>query len=320
MNLLEVKKLNIFFQTLHGQIHAIRDLSFGLNQGESLGIVGESGCGKSISSLALMGLLAHNSSVKADSIKFKDIDLTNASNKDWQKVRGKKIAMIFQDPMSSLNPSLSVEYQISESLKRHTDLKNKKEIQDRCIELLDLVGIPDARNRLKVYPHQLSGGMCQRVMIAITLASEPDLLIADEPTTALDVTIQAQILHLLKKLQEEKNMGLILITHDLAVVSQMSDRLMVMYAGEKIETGSTKEIIQAPHHPYTEGLLKSLPSLQKGNELYSIPGRVPDLLNRPPACQFEPRCPYAQEQCKNQQLDKSLSPLCLAPINQGSLS
>lgn len=320
MSLLQVENLNIHFSTMRGNIHAVRDLSFSLERGESLGIVGESGCGKSITSKALLGLLPYNSKVSASKLHYEDTALLKLKERSWQKIRGAQISMIFQDPMTSLNPSLSVEYQLSETLKVHTKL-NKNEIRLECLNLLEKVGIPDAKSRLGVYPHQLSGGMCQRVMIAQAIACRPKLLIADEPTTALDVTIQAQILALLKELQEKENMGLILITHDLSVVAHMSEKIMVMYAGECVESGSTKKIIQGPEHPYTHGLLKSLPSMnQRGVDLFSIPGRVPDLMERPQGCQFAPRCPHKKEECTQKEISFEKPHLkCLHPI-KGELS
>ena len=318
---LEVENLNITFNTRRGDLNAIRNLSFHLAKGESLGIAGESGCGKSITSKTLLGLLPLQAKMTASKMNYDGISLLSANEKKWQEVRGKKIAMIFQNPMTALNPSFTVEYQMMETLMT-SGLYTKKQAKEETLRLLNQVGIPDAKSRLNVYPHQLSGGMCQRIMIAMSISLKPDLLIADEPTTALDVTIQAQILALLKKLQEEEKMSLILITHDLGVVSHMTDKLMVMYAGEKIEYGKTSDIIKNPRHPYTHGLLKSLPANHHINEkLYTIEGRVPDLVNRAQGCQFAPRCAYAQQECLQSPLvfkEPNLS--CLYPLEKGNLS
>lgn len=302
-NLLDIKDLNISFESLRGDLHAVRNLSFSISQGETLGIVGESGCGKSITSLAIMDLLPPTAKVWANNFNFEGKNLLSMSEKDKNKIRGADIAMIFQDPMTSLNPSFTVGYQLMETIKIHFG-GNKAELKEKAVQLLTQVGIPAPETRLNNYPHQLSGGMCQRVMIAIAVACKPKLLIADEPTTALDVTIQAQILALLKNLQKEYNMAIILITHDIAVVAQMANRILVMYSGECVETGSISEVINNRKHPYTEGLLASLPSNQKLKEhrskLPSIPGLVPDLLNRPTGCQFSPRCKYVNEHCRKE--------------------
>ncbi len=313
---LEVENLNITFDTRRGELKAISNLSFNLQKGESLGIAGESGCGKSITSKTLLGLLPLQAHMSANKMNYNGTSLLHATEKEWQGIRGKKIAMIFQNPMTALNPSFTIEYQMMETL-RTSEKYSPKEARLETLRLLDQVGIPDAKSRLSVYPHQLSGGMCQRIMIAMSIALKPDLLIADEPTTALDVTIQAQILALLKKLQEEEKMSLILITHDLGVVSHMTDKLMVMYAGEKIEYGKTSDIIKNPRHPYTHGLLKSLPANHKIHEkLYTIEGRVPDLVHRAAGCQFAPRCAYAQKECLENNLVFG-NPLvaCLHPLN-----
>jgi len=303
--LLEINKLNISFDTLRGDLPAIKDLDLFINAGETLGIVGESGCGKSITSLATMGLLPPTATVTAEKLAFEGKELLTASEKEMRRLRGGDMAMIFQDPMTSLNPSFTVGFQLTETLKVHQG-GSKKENWDKAIELLRQVGIPAPETRINAYPHQLSGGMCQRVMIAIAIACRPKLLIADEPTTALDVTIQAQILSLLQELQKEYQMGLILITHDIGVVAQMADRIMVMYAGQCVESGATKDVISKPRHPYTEGLLASLPGAQESKNkthLSSIPGMVPDLINRPNGCQFHPRCNYADENCKTKNPD-----------------
>lgn len=300
MSLLEVQNLSITFNTKKGPITPVREMTFSLEKGESLGVVGESGCGKSLTNLALMGLLPNNAVVKADVLRFDGIDLLTLKNREWQKIRGMRMSMIFQDPMTSLNPSFTVGFQIEETLKIHrTDLR-KNDRQKRMVELFDLVGIPDPKRRLQQYPHEMSGGMNQRVMIAMCMACDPELLIADEPTTALDVTIQDQILTLLKNLQRERNMAMILVTHDLGVVAQNTDRLQVMYAGEVVETGRTESIVAGPRHPYTIGLLNS----HAGHDhpfrspLSSIKGLVPDLYHRPPGCQFAPRCDRVQKSCE----------------------
>ncbi len=301
MSLLEVENLTIEFETLRGLIQPVTGITFRLEEGETLGVVGESGCGKSLTSLAIMGLLPDTARVTADKLKFKGIDLLNASDGALRKLRGGHMAMIFQDPMTSLNPSFTVQFQLDEVLRVHG--KGDKEARHkRSLELLSLVGIPDPISRMNSYPHELSGGMSQRVMIAIAMACDPELLIADEPTTALDVTIQAQILALLQELQRKKNMGLMLITHDIGVVAEMADKIQVMYAGQIVETGKSESVIQDPTHPYTLGLLASLPGAQANvahrSRLKSIPGLVPDLTSRPKGCQFGPRCEKVEPECK----------------------
>ncbi len=298
--LLEIKNLSIDFETSQGLLKAVRQLSFQLEQGETLGVVGESGCGKSITNLALMGLLPPTAQLCADKMQFAGNDLLSLREKDWQRLRGKDIAMIFQDPMSALNPCFSIGFQIEETLKIHHPEMTKKKRRARVLELLESVGIPDPQERTKAYAHELSGGMSQRVMIAMAIASNPKLLIADEPTTALDVTIQDQILTLLKDIQKENHMGLIFVTHDLGVVTRIADQIQVMYAGEIVEKGAAQKLINSPQHPYTEGLLNSLPSRQATSfrqKLPSIPGLVPNLTHRPSGCQFSPRCSYSQEEC-----------------------
>jgi oligopeptide/dipeptide ABC transporter ATP-binding protein len=319
MNLLDIKNLNIYFKSDKSlePIHAVRDLSFSIDHGEMLGVVGESGSGKSITNLAIMGILAENSIVTADEINFNHKSLKNLSDTDWRKIRGREISMIFQDPMTALNPFLSVEYQLTETILTHQDI-SKLECKNRAIELLTQVGITSPKERLKAYPFELSGGMAQRVMIAMAISSNPKLLIADEPTTALDVTIQKQILVLLKSLQEKNNMSVILVTHDLGLVAEYSDRIQVMYAGEMVETGKTKQIINAPTHPYTFGLLNSRPGLNSGqpkSHLPSIAGIVPAFHERPIGCQFHPRCPYVKEDCKKSEFKNP----CLYPLNAEDL-
>jgi len=299
--MLKVENLNVSFETRRGIVNVIENLNFTVEPGRTLGIVGESGSGKSVTSLAIMGLLPPNARVTSGRILLGDKDLLRASESEMQEIRGGRLAMIFQDPMTSLNPSFTVGFQLEEAMRVHGVKGN---LRERAIEMLKLVGIPDPALRLSSYPHQLSGGMSQRVMIAMAIACSPEFLIADEPTTALDVTIQAQILALLKKVQKERNMGLILITHDIGVVAQMADDILVMYAGHAMEMGPKEEVIHRPRHPYTKALLASLPAshAQSGfrTRLPTISGLVPDLLNRPTGCQLHPRCEYANENCKAQ--------------------
>ncbi|PIP93988.1 MAG: peptide ABC transporter ATP-binding protein [Bdellovibrio sp. CG12_big_fil_rev_8_21_14_0_65_39_13] len=303
MALLEVKNLSITFDTKKGPITPVRDISFVIEKGQSLGVVGESGCGKSLTNLALMGLLPDNATVKAEKMSFDGNDLKSLSNNEWQKIRGNRMSMIFQDPMTSLNPSFTVGYQIEETLKLHRSELNKVQRKKRLLELFDMVGIPDPARRLSQYPHEMSGGMNQRVMIAMSMACDPELLIADEPTTALDVTIQDQILNLLLDLQKQTGMALILVTHDLGVVAQNTSKLQVMYAGEIVETGDTQSLIHSPRHPYTRGLLNSHAGHGHPfrSPLPSISGLVPDLFHRPKGCQFKPRCDIAVKECELEQ-------------------
>lgn len=306
--LLEVENLSISFETKRGILEAVRGISFHLDQGETLGIVGESGCGKSITNLAIMGLLAPNAIIKADKLNFEGQNLLALKERQLQKIRGGQMGMIFQDPMTALNPSFTVGFQIDETLKVHEKDLSKKDRADKCIQLMEQVGIPAPAERLKAYAHELSGGMSQRVMIAMAIACNPKLLIADEPTTALDVTIQDQILTLLKDLQQKNNMAMILVTHDLGVVAQNADRLQVMYAGEVVETGNISTVIEKPYHPYTAGLLASLPGREARefrSSLPSIAGLVPDLTARPAGCQFSPRCEFAQDDCRSSLPDLS---------------
>jgi dipeptide transport system ATP-binding protein len=305
MSLLEVKNLTVKFGSDDNPFRAVDNISFNVNEGEIIGIVGESGSGKSVSSLSVMGLIDYPGKVSADALKFNGEDLLAMPEAQRRNLTGADIAMIFQEPMSSLNPCYTVEFQISEALKIHQG-GTRKWRRERCIELLDMVGIPDAKNRLKVYPHQLSGGMSQRVMIAMAIACEPKLLIADEPTTALDVTIQAQIVDLLLELQKKKNMGLVLISHDLALIAESVHRVIVMYAGQIVEIGPVKDIFKHPKHPYTQALLKSLPESSIGEDrLHALGGVVPGAFDRPTGCMLSPRCPYVSEQCKAGQPDMS---------------
>ena len=296
--LLDVESLEVRFWTRRGTVHAVNGISFSLSPGETLGIVGESGCGKSVTALALMGILPRAGRVTAGTVRYDGRDLYTQSDSEWQRFRGKEIAMIFQDPMTSLNPVLTVGSQLREAIDAHLNL-SKGESSNRVVELLDRVGIPHAKARAKDYPHQFSGGMRQRVMIAMALACEPKVLIADEPTTALDVTIQAQILDLLRDLVTERDTALILITHDLGVVAGMCERIQVMYAGTVVETGSARPIFASPRHPYTLGLLQSVPRLDTGRRqaLQPIEGSPPNMLSQPASCPFAPRCRYAQEDC-----------------------
>jgi len=291
--LLEVEDLRVEFSTRRGTVYAVNGISFAIAPGETLGIVGESGCGKSVTSLAILGLLAGNGRVRSGRALFEGRDLIKLKDRALRGIRGREIAMIFQDPMTSLNPVLTIGRQIRETLETHFDM-NRKEAEARAAELIDRVGIPSAKARLRDYPHQFSGGMRQRAMIAMALACEPKLMIADEPTTALDVTIQAQILDLLRELVAEEDAALILITHDLGVVAGMCERVNVMYAGMFMETGSAEQLFGAPRHPYTLGLLQSVPRLDLGRraQLHPIEGSPPNMLHAPSACPFQPRCRY----------------------------
>jgi oligopeptide transport system ATP-binding protein len=293
--LLEVKNLEVSFQTYGGEVQAVRDVSFDLYKGETLAIVGESGSGKSVMTQSIMKLIPMPpGKIKGGKILFNGEDLVLKSDKEMEKVRGKEISMIFQDPMTSLNPTMKIGHQIMEVLIKHQNY-SKAKAKERAIELLKLVGIPMPEKRVNQYPHEFSGGMRQRAMIAIALAARPKLLIADEPTTALDVTIQAQILELMKKLQEQFHTSIIFITHDLGVVANVADRVAVMYAGKIVEMGKVDEIFYDPRHPYTWGLLASMPSLESDDkeELAAIPGTPPDLTNPPKGDAFAPRNPYA---------------------------
>jgi oligopeptide transport system ATP-binding protein len=295
--LLSVEDLKVEFWTARGTIYAVNGVSFDIAPGEALGIVGESGCGKSVTSLAILGILARAARVTSGSAMFEGRDLLKLSDEELRGVRGREIAMIFQDPMTSLNPVLTIGFQIEEVLRTHFGLE-KDDARDRAAELLDRVGIPNAPARLRDYPHQFSGGMRQRAMIAMALACQPKLLIADEPTTALDVTIQAQILDLLRELVSEQDTALILITHDLGVVAGMCERVNVMYAGMFMETGTAEQVFARPRHPYTLGLLQSVPRLDAARKtmLHPIEGNPRDMLQPPQACPFAPRCRYEVEE------------------------
>ncbi|ESU32658.1 peptide ABC transporter ATP-binding protein [Bacillus sp. 17376] len=295
-NILEVKDLNISFHTFAGEIKAIRGVNFELKKGETLAIVGESGSGKSVTTKAIMRLLPPgNSEIKQGEILFEGRDLAKLTDKQMQKIRGQDISMIFQDPMTSLNPTMTVGKQIMEPLIKHQNM-SKSAARERVLQLLKLVGIPQPELRIKQYPHQFSGGMRQRVVIAIALACNPKILIADEPTTALDVTIQAQILELMKDLQKKIDTSIIFITHDLGVVANVADRVAVMYGGKIVEIGTVDEVFYNPQHPYTWGLISSMPSLDaKEEELYAIPGTPPNLLHPPKGDAFAPRNEYAMQ-------------------------
>jgi oligopeptide transport system ATP-binding protein len=295
--LLEVKDLRTQFFTQDGVVKAVNGVSFTLNEGEALGLVGESGCGKSVSALSLMRLIPQPpGKIVSGEVTFDGRDLLKLKEDDMRKVRGNDIAMIFQDPMTSLNPVLTIGRQIGEALELHKGM-DRSAARKRTIELLELVGIPAARTRVDDYPHQFSGGMRQRVMIAMALSCEPKLLLADEPTTALDVTIQAQILDLIKRLREELGMAIIMITHDLGVIAEIADDVVVMYAGAAMETADRDTTFYHPHHPYTEGLLHSLPGYGTRERLVPIAGQPPSLISLPEGCPFRPRCAYSFDKC-----------------------
>ena len=302
-NLLEVKHLRTeFFSSKKSSVTAVDDVSFDIKKGEIVGLVGESGCGKSVTSLSIMQLLKDTpGKITNGEVIFQGHNLLDASKKEMLDIRGDKMSMIFQEPMSSLNPSMRIDKQMIEGIRLHTPL-TKAEARKKAADILSQVGIPDPQRVLKNYPHQLSGGMSQRVMIAMAMSCEPDLLIADEPTTALDVTIQAQILELMKKIQQDKGMSILLITHDLGVVTEMCSRVIVMYAGKIVEEAPVEILFANPTHPYTQGLIASVPKLGSGVKvLPSIPGSVPDLSAMPKGCRFAPRCKYATEKCHQEQ-------------------
>lgn len=299
---LSVQNLTTSFTTEAGKITVVNNVSFDVYPGKTLGIVGESGCGKSVTSLSVMRLLPYPSGkIENGQVIFEDRDLAKLEIEDLYKIRGRSISMIFQEPLTALNPVHTIERQISEVFELHFPKMRPNEIRQECLRLLKMVGIPEAENRLSNYPHQLSGGMRQRVVIAIALALRPKVLFADEPTTALDVTIQAQILKLIKNLQKEVGMGVVFITHDLGVIAQVCDDVAVMYAGEVVEQGPVEEIFSSPRHPYTQGLLHSIPRLStpRKSRLPTIEGMVPDVFNFPSGCRFHPRCPIAKPKCSN---------------------
>ncbi len=320
MALLEIKNLSVAFQTVGGYFTAVDKVSLNIDAGEVVSIVGESGSGKSVSMLALMGLLPWTAKVTADVLRFDGRDLLSMKNKERRKVIGKEISMIFQEPMTSLNPCFTVGFQLKEALKTHLRL-DRRQRQERAEELLNLVGIPEPRKRLKAFPHQMSGGMNQRVMIAMAIACNPRLLIADEPTTALDVTIQAQILDLLLKLQDENQMSLVLITHDMGVVAETARRVVVQYAGQQVEKQQVRDLFSNPHHPYTAALLSALPERAASKKLPSISGVVPGQFDKPEGCLFGPRCIYAVERCFIERPQEAPfeygRALCHYPLSQG---
>jgi oligopeptide/dipeptide ABC transporter ATP-binding protein len=299
MSLLELRGLTTAFQTARGEISAIEDISFELNAGEILGIVGESGSGKSVTALTIMGLLPQPPArIAAGSVRFAGEELTTASPSRMEKIRGAGIAMVFQEPMTSLNPVFTIGEQIMETVRAHERMSAGAQ-RERAIEMLDRVGIASATKRLNDYPHQLSGGQRQRVMIAMSLACRPKLLIADEPTTALDVTIQAQVLDLLMDLRDELGMAIMIITHNMGVIAEVADRVLVMYAGRIVEQSPAADLFDAPQHPYTKGLLACVPTLQQDrHRLIAIPGSLPEPTRRPPGCRFAPRCTYRIEACR----------------------
>jgi oligopeptide transport system ATP-binding protein len=301
MPLLAVTDLRTYFHTRSGIYRAVDGIDFSVERGETLGIVGESGCGKSVTCYSLMGLIPQPPGrIESGAAMFDGVDLLHCSPKQARSIRGKRIAMIFQDPMTSLNPYLRISEQLIEPLLIHEKISRKAALA-RALAMLAEVGINDAEKRIDFYPHEFSGGMRQRVMIAMALITKPELLIADEPTTALDVTVQAQILELIKKMQNDLGMAVIFITHDLGVISGLCDRVQVMYAGRVVETGDTRTIFYQPKHPYTRALQRSIPSLQpKGSELYTIAGMPPDLSKPLPGCSFAPRCEFATDRCRTE--------------------
>lgn len=302
--LLEVKNLRTKYRTEDGTIYPVDDVSFNVKKGQTLGIVGESGCGKSQTALSIMRLIQKPGLIESGDVLFKNESLLKKSDSEMRDILGNQMAMIFQEPMTSLNPVFTIGDQVGESIQQHNKKLSNKEIQTRAIEMLRLVGIPAPEKRYHEYPHQLSGGMRQRVMIAMAMSCNPQLLIADEPTTALDVTIQAQILDLMRKVQKEFNAGMILITHDLGVVAEMCQEVVVMYAGKIVEYGTVEDIFYRPRHPYTIGLLKSIPHFETGTRLKSlqtIPGLVPNLYKLPVGCRFQERCSYVTDICRAQE-------------------
>ncbi|WP_036708207.1 ABC transporter ATP-binding protein [Paenibacillus pinihumi] len=300
-HLLEIDRLQTVFWNGREEVAAIEDVSFSLRAGETIGIVGESGCGKSVTSLSIMRLLGQNGRIRRGEIRFNSRNLVAESEKELRSLRGKEIAMIFQEPMTSLNPVLTIGHQLVEMIRCHTSL-SRREAKAYAMEMLKKVGLPQAKDLMSVYPHTLSGGMRQRIMIAMALSCKPRLLIADEPTTALDVTIQAQILELMKSLRKESGAAIMLITHDLGVVAEMADRVVVMYAGQIVEEADVFTLFREPKHPYTQGLMASIPRVQGENErLRAIPGTVPSIRKMPKGCRFHTRCEWAAERCRQEQ-------------------
>jgi len=318
--ILDIQNLSVSFKTSDIDISVLQNISFSIHESQSVGLVGESGSGKSVTSLAIMGLMAANAKVSAGKIIFnEEQNLLELGNKKLNDLRGSQISMIFQDPLNSLNPCFTVENHFIEMYKAHTDL-SLNTIREKTLENLNLVGVPDPQTKLKSYGHELSGGLAQRVMIALGIALRPKLLIADEPTTALDVTIQAQILTLLRELKKNLKMSLLLISHDMGVISQNADIINVMYAGQILEQGETKQVINNPQHPYTQALLKCLPAQfnpESDEVLPSIPGYLPNLKRRPKGCQFGERCSYRKDECANLDIYKFDQPVkCLFPLGQ----
>ncbi|NBJ80390.1 ABC transporter ATP-binding protein [bacterium 1XD42-94] len=301
--IIDVENLRTHFHTPEGIVKSVDGVSFAIERGKTMALVGESGCGKTQTSLSLIRLLAPTAKVSADKIIIDGKETKDYTKEQARGIRGKDISVIFQEPMTSLNPVYRIKRQIEEMIKLHEPGLSGAEIHERAVDILTRVGIPEPEERLRVFPHQLSGGLRQRVMIAIALASNPKLLIADEPTTALDVTIQAQIIELLKRIQKEMQMSILLITHDFGVVSQLADEVSVMYAGKIVEQGSIKDVFEDPWHPYTKMLIMSIPGIKvkRGGRLETIEGAVPNPLNFPPGCRFYPRCPYADERCKREE-------------------
>lgn len=302
-NIIEVQNLKTYFHTPEGIVKSVDGVSFSIEKGKTMVLVGESGCGKTQTSLSLIRLLAPTAKVSADKIEINGKETKDYTKDQARGIRGKDISMIFQEPMTSLNPVYRVKRQLEEMIRLHQPELSKQDTYQRALNILTRVGIPEPQERIRVFPHQLSGGLRQRVMIAIALASNPRLLIADEPTTALDVTIQAQIIELLKEIQKEMEMSILLITHDFGVVSQMADTVSVMYAGKIVEQGSMKDIFEDPWHPYTRLLIMSIPGIKvkRGGRLETIEGAVPNPMNFPPGCRFYPRCPYAEERCMREE-------------------
>ena len=301
MSLLEVNDLNVQFYTEEGVVHAVDDLSYSVDAGEKFGVVGESGAGKSVTALSLMRLIENPGRIESGEILFKGENLLEMSESEIRSIRGNEIAMVFQDAQTALNPVYTIGEQIAEAIRLHMGY-DKKEARERTIQLLDQVGIPEAEARYSDYPHQFSGGMQQRAVIAMALSCDPELLICDEPTTALDVTIEAQILELLENLADEFDTAIQLITHDLGVVAEICDRVMVLYAGKPVEKATVEDLFYDPKHPYTVGLMSSIPKLGDDRDrLQTIPGTMPDLVELPPGCSFHPRCPFAEESCTLQE-------------------
>lgn len=297
--ILKIENLKTSFMTSNGEVQAVRGVSLAVNKGEILGIVGESGSGKSVTSMSILRLLADTAVIKEGSIEFEGKNLIGVSKKEMRGIRGEKISMIFQDPMSSLNPLIPVGTQVAEMILEHHPERKKEDVKKEVLELFSRVRIPEPEKRYKCFPHEFSGGMRQRVMIAMALANKPELLIADEPTTALDVTIQDQILHQLRELEKEYGTSIIFITHDLGVVAELCDRVIVMYGGLVMEEALIDDVFEKPGHPYTMGLLESIPDIKqdKSVRLMPIPGSPPDMTNPPVGCPFAPRCPYARKIC-----------------------